>query len=277
MSVPPYDVSKLRLQYRDPEQLRQALVFLAQQSEKSERFEDVCRFMKAVIQLVPSTASKDLSPTERHLFSVGFKRVVGGLRNAWKQTRPEEQKFEELVEDFRNQIERELASVCVEVITLLEGSLLKLVEKVESKVFVLKTSVHEASRFQSNPSLRCCIQNWRLLPISRRNATQQRMFVFLCDYTQRRFTHISFIMCADEKKAIEYYNTAWRFASSMSATHPTRLGLALNYSVCLHEVIRDRKSACDLAKSAFDGSIAKLDELDEASYKVCLHQPGRPL
>ena len=53
----------------------------------------------------------------------------------------------------------------------------------------------------------------------------------------------------------------------LPATHPIRLGLALNYSVCHYEILRNPKAACALAKSAFDEAIKKLDQLDEASYK----------
>lgn len=38
----------------------------------------------------------------------------------------------------------------------------------------------------------------------------------------------------------------------LDPTDPIRLGLALNYSVCFYEILKDKKKACDLAKSAFD-------------------------
>ena len=53
----------------------------------------------------------------------------------------------------------------------------------------------------------------------------------------------------------------------LSPTHPIRLGLALNYSVCYYEILKESKKACELAKKAFDEAISKLDQLDEASYK----------
>jgi len=53
----------------------------------------------------------------------------------------------------------------------------------------------------------------------------------------------------------------------LTPTHPIRLGLALNYSVCFYEILKDKQKACDLAKTAFDQAISKLDKLDEASYK----------
>jgi len=53
----------------------------------------------------------------------------------------------------------------------------------------------------------------------------------------------------------------------LEPTHPIRLGLALNYSVCYYEILKDKKKACELAKKAFDDAISKLDKLNESSYK----------
>merc|ERR1712115_544505 len=53
----------------------------------------------------------------------------------------------------------------------------------------------------------------------------------------------------------------------LEPTHPIRLGLALNYSVCFYEILKDKKKACELAKDAFDDAISKLDKLEEADYK----------
>jgi ATP-binding cassette subfamily B protein len=56
-------------------------------------------------------------------------------------------------------------------------------------------------------------------------------------------------------------------STELLPTHPIRLGLALNYSVCFFEILGKQKEACELAKKSFDDAIAKLDTLDEASYK----------
>ena len=70
------------------------------------------------------------------------------------------------------------------------------------------------------------------------------------------------------KQAAEYYSKAYEQAkSALSATHPIRLGLALNYSVCYYEILKQPKEACTLAKTAFDDAISKLDTLEEADYK----------
>ena len=69
------------------------------------------------------------------------------------------------------------------------------------------------------------------------------------------------------KHAEEAYNMATSKASDLAPTHPIRLGLALNFSVFLYEVMNKQGDACKLAKEAFDNAIAELDTLDEESYK----------
>ena len=70
------------------------------------------------------------------------------------------------------------------------------------------------------------------------------------------------------KKAEEHYKQAMDVAeSALNETHPTRLGLALNFSVCYYEILKQPEDACNLAKKAFDGAISKLDTLNDASYK----------
>mmetsp|Transcript_8557 Transcript_8557/g.20305 ORF Transcript_8557/g.20305 Transcript_8557/m.20305 type:complete len:153 (-) Transcript_8557:108-566(-) len=63
------------------------------------------------------------------------------------------------------------------------------------------------------------------------------------------------------------YKEATDKAAGLAPTHPIRLGLALNYSVFLYEVQGNQQEACSLAKQAFDDAIAELDTLDEESYK----------
>merc|ERR1712107_688128 len=61
--------------------------------------------------------------------------------------------------------------------------------------------------------------------------------------------------------------TRWKSKKTLPETHPTRLGLALNFSVCYYEILKEADKACKLAKEAFDAAIEKLDTLNDASYK----------
>jgi len=74
------------------------------------------------------------------------------------------------------------------------------------------------------------------------------------------------------KEAAENALLAYRAASDIATTelaptHPTRLGLALNFSVFYYEILNSPDRACRLSKAAFDDAIAELDSLAEENYK----------
>eukprot|EP00494_Astrolonche_serrata_P024204 UN24462 len=76
----------------------------------------------------------------------------------------------------------------------------------------------------------------------------------------------------DNKKypecARKSYDRAMKVAEKkLDVTNPTRLGLALNFSVCYYEILENRSEACVLAKRAFDDAISKLDMLNDNNYK----------
>lgn len=71
-----------------------------------------------------------------------------------------------------------------------------------------------------------------------------------------------------KKNANNSYNLALKVSyAGLAPTHPTRLGLALNASVCYYEIMNEPKLACQLAKSAFDDAISRLDSLSDSTYK----------
>jgi hypothetical protein len=45
------------------------------------------------------------------------------------------------------------------------------------------------------------------------------------------------------------------------------LGLALNFSVFHYEVMQDNKSACQLAETALQEAMNKIDEVDEETFR----------
>ena len=56
--------------------------------------------------------------------------------------------------------------------------------------------------------------------------------------------------------------------AELPATHPVRLGLALNFSVFYYEILNSPERACRLARAAFDDAISGLDTLsEEENYK----------
>jgi hypothetical protein len=222
------DVSNL-----DKPDQRAALVFLARTAEIAERYDDMARLMRQLVQWT-TDAKVDLTIEERNLLSVAYKNVIGARRASWRTLSEEqdESKFNQLVQQFKKQVEKELESICAEVLDLLENYLVKNADvnqaTDEAKVFYLKMSG---------------------------------------DYWRYRAESASEGSSYDVKSA-EYYKKAFTIAErTLEPTHPIRLGLALNYSVCFYEILKKPKEACELAKSAFDLAISKLDKLKEADYK----------
>jgi len=222
-----FDVSA----FEKPEQ-RGALVYLARVAETAERYDDMARIMKALIVLTRN-ASEDLTTEERNLLSVAYKNVIGSRRASWRTlSEPlEDSKFNPLVDSFKKAVENELDNICAEVLDLLENYLVKYATEnkatEEAQVFYLK---------------------------------------MLGDYWRYRAESIPNKQY--DQNSAKYYQQAFDLAEkNLTPTHPIRLGLALNYSVCFYEILKEPKKACDLAKQAFDLAISQLDKLDEADYK----------
>jgi len=202
---------------------------MARTAETAERYDDMCKFMRALVEWTDSKAEKvDLTVEERNLLSVAYKNVIGARRASWRTLNVDEHKDDELIKLYKRQVETELDAICKDVLDLLIGILVKNnTEENESRVFYLKMTGD--------------------------------YYRYLAEFiTDQQY----------DQKAADMYSKALAIATKkLAPTHPIRLGLALNYSVCFYEILKDKQKACDLAKTAFDQAISKLDKLDEASYK----------
>jgi len=206
---------------------RKDLVFMARTAETAERYEDMCRVMRELVKWT-DTKKVDLTVEERNLLSVAYKNVIGARRASWRTLNVDERKDDALIVEYKKQVEHELQTICKDVLDLLENVLVKNnVKEDESRVFYLKMT-GDYYRYLSE-------------------------FVVEKGY---------------DTQAAQFYKKALTIAESeLTPTHPIRLGLALNYSVCYYEILKDKKKACELARDAFDKAISKLDQLDEAQYK----------
>jgi len=222
------------------------LLSLARIAEAAERYPDMCEFMHKLVKQ-KSEAKETLEIDERNLLSVAYKNVVGSKRQSWRTLTSGN--FTELdanvVSNYRKLVEAELKSVCQQVLELLKKGPVKNMEdpdfasdnpnKEEDAVFYLKM----------------CGDYYRYLA----------EFMNAQDSQEAE---------AEENKAFaeKYYKQAFEKAKTgLPETHPTRLGLALNFSVCYYEILKKKDEACKLAKEAFDAAIEKLDTLNDASYK----------
>ncbi|KNZ79835.1 14-3-3-like protein GF14 omicron [Termitomyces sp. J132] len=65
--------------------------------------------------------------------------------------------------------------------------------------------------------------------------------------------------------SLKAYELAYQHAlKTLHPLHPTRLGLALNFSVFYHDIKKSPLGACHLAKSAFDDAILSVSMADSA-------------
>jgi len=205
------------------------LVELVRVAETAERYDDMCKFVKQLVELKSKT-KEDLDVDERNLLSVAYKNVVGSKRASWRTLSGGfDEADEDLLNKYKALVEEELHEICQEVLALLTGHL----------CVNVKGNADETEVFYK----KMCGDYYRYLS------------EFKADEDNK-------------KNAEKYYGQAMDIAeANLNETHPTRLGLALNFSVCYYEILKEPEKACDLAKKSFDAAIEKLDTLNDASYK----------
>jgi len=214
---------------------------LSQAAEAAERYEDMVKIMHALVTKKITDEDK-LSSDLRNLLSVAYKNVVGAKRSSWRVLN-EDLNFDikdEIVGDYKKQVEAELQTTCTEVLDLLK----KLAKQNEDRM-------KDASEEDKKELSECQVFYLKMIG----------------DYY--RYLTEAFRTNDDYKASCnQFYGDAMELARhNLEATHPTRLGLALNYSVCHYEILEQKEDACKLAKEAFDDAIEKLDSLNDASYK----------
>lgn len=208
----------------------QVVLSLARVAETAERYEDMCNFMHNLVT-IKCSSGQDLDVEERNLLSVAYKNVVGSKRASWRTlSDPDEDK--ELSSEYKAAVEKELRAVCAEVLDLLTNKLIAVATSEDETLVFYHKMAGDYYRY--------------LAELAPGDGSGQE----------------------DKNKAEECYTKAMDAAKGcLPETHPTRLGLALNFSVCYYEILKKPTEACALAKEAFDAAIEKLDTLNDASYK----------
>lgn len=207
-------------------------VFMGRLAEQAERFEDMVEYMKRVAQM-----GAELTLDERNLLSVAYKNSVGARRQAWRAVNSLEQReaskgpsITELIKTYRTKVEKELNDRCMDILSILQTDLIPKATDSEAKVFYMKMK-----------------------------GDYHR---YLAEFASGEMHN----KCAQD--AHDSYQSASEIAiAELPATHPIRLGLALNFSVFYYEVFSSPEKACLLAKAAFDDAMGVMDQLAEDQYK----------
>jgi len=213
---------------------REELLYMARLAEQSERYEEMVKYVAAFV----NKEDRDLSVEERNILSVAYKNVVGTRRQAWRVLHSIEGKEERRnnpdnrarAEQYRQEIETELVKMCKEILDLIDGKLIPHASNAEARVFYHKM--------------------------------KGDYFRYVCEFARGALKD------ENSQKALVSYQAALDVATNeLPPTHPTRLGLALNFSVFHYEIMQNPETACEMAKQAFDSAIPELDNISEESYK----------
>jgi len=200
---------------------REGLFYVASVADEAECYQGAVDAIKQIINM-----NVELSAKERDLLSAAYKNLIGPKRSAWRvvsASAERESKFSDLVKKFKGKIEAEIFGLTDEVVALLSTHVLPHTKDAESKVF------------------------WQKM-----EGDYHRYAAEIASGDKRKEVG---------EKAEHAYKAASELAGSLPASHPIRLGLALNYSVFQYEISGNKEAACALAKEAFDKAAA--DESSE--------------
>ncbi|KAL5970459.1 14-3-3 protein gamma-2 [Taenia solium] len=197
---------------------------LARIYEVLELYPEMVGEVKAVVQL-RDAAQEQLSMDERNRLSVVYKHTTGRLRTAWRAT-------SEILPSTRN------------------FTIAGLVRRVRTQ---LKDEI-----------LSQCQEVIQLL--ANQNVTRDEDGVFLLkmrgDY-HRYQAEVDGEKAEHQLQAAKAYTEASTLAKeALTPVNSVRLGLSLNHSVFLFEIVGDRTAACLLAREALEQALGALGDAD---------------
>ena len=203
---------------------------MARVAEQAERFDDMVDFLKPILK----NKGGDFSVEERNLLSVGFKNLIGGKRTAIRtitaiEQNQKYQKFSAALTHYKKKIEGELQRDCQNIINMIKNDAMKALADPEGKAFFLKM-VGDYYRYMAESAQAELLNQAR-------------------------------------DGALEHYKQADAAGKDLPACNPIKLGLALNFSVFYYEVMQDNKQACQLAETALQEAMNKIDDVDEETFR----------
>jgi 14-3-3 protein epsilon len=208
---------------------RAELTFVSKLAEQAERYDEMVACVKKMVK-----QNAELNVEERNLLSVAYKNTIGSKRASWRIISSIEQK--ELGKGNTQN-----CKIISEYKRRVEGELGNICEDILN---LLQGS---------------------LIP-SAQAAEGKVFFLKMKGDYHRYYAEVSH---GDSQKqaALDAYTKATELAVALPATHPIRLGLALNFSVFYYEILKDTEKGCQLAKTAFDEAVSELEQLDDENYK----------
>lgn len=208
------------------------LLYQAKITEEAGRPQETIEYMEQIIK----SKNKELTLEERNLISVAYKNCVSTRRAAWRsiygievKEKANNSKYSNLVSELKQTLEAELFEWCNKMLSLIDNHLLKTTQNTENKVFYLKL--------------------------------KGDYYRYIAEFTAgNKHSEIA-------QSSLLAYTQASEIASNLPYNNPTKLGLALNYSVFYYEVLNNAQTAVNIANQAFQEGITNLDNIEEHQYK----------
>ncbi|KAJ8486640.1 hypothetical protein OPV22_019125 [Ensete ventricosum] len=206
---------------------RQRLLFMAKVAEQAHRYDEMANSMRKLAHL-----DVELTTEEKRLLSAAYKEVTAARRDSWRilsSIDDEDAKAKGrcvgVIREYRRKVEAELASICNDVLAMVDDHLIPSSSGPESSIFYHKMKA----------------DYYRYLAESKTGNEKKDI--------------------AD--KSLKVYQAATKVAEKeLSPTNPIRLGLALNLSVFYYEIIGSPERAFQVAHQAFDEAISGIDLMD---------------
>lgn len=220
---------------------REEYIYLSKLYERAERFEDMVKVIKSIIQLDPK-----LSKEERNILSASYKSMIADKRSSWillNRMEKQESKKNNLnqvshIKEIKFHIENELVTICNDIQQLIDKNLLANADNIESKVFYLKL--------------------------------KGDYYRYICEISKNDVQTFE----DNAKKAEEAYRNAFDLANDkdngLKYSNDGKIGLALNYAVFLYEVKGMKKEGCNLAKMTLNEAMKCLEYIEKNNKKDTL-------
>jgi len=225
----------------------------AKMAEQAERYDEMVAAMKEIIDL--GLMADELTQEERNLISVGYKNLMAHRRTSWRtvdqhmvkaqqDAKGEDKPYLERIVEYKETIAKEIDGVIDKVI------------------------MDVVKKYTEGPTKAASPEN--LVFFFKMQGDYNRYGAEISEGAKKT---------AYKEKAQQAYDSATEAGKLkdptatkpeeeyLRKTNPILLGLALNHSVFYFEICEERSKAKDLAQSAFDDALAKLDELPEEQYK----------
>lgn len=236
-----------------------SMMKIATMCESSSRWEEGADIMVELFHWRITKAPEDKKEpedAERNMISNVFKNVVAEYRNAHRHLSAEG----DALEEGDDKVKAAKTMLLDHLKSEMKRFSLRIVNIVKNNLFEGMTVPDFKKHLTNNPNNK--EKSWLEGKIFYLKMCGD-YYRYIAEMTKNEESHDT-----DKNNAKEMYDAANEGAKShMAETNPTRLGLALNWSVCCYELLDEKKKAAEIAKEAFDAAIEKLDTLNDTSYK----------